>query len=92
MTALVNAGPIEVANAIGLALRLNVYNVVVLPQPYTSLKPTKSLGVNDIYIFAGAAVLRMPIVTSDAKAIRAMAAQGVRQPTILVSPSPLRGQ
>ena len=54
------------------------------------LRPTNNLDTEDIMIFGTGDALGAITMTSDGKALRAMAAQGVRFATYLHAPAPLR--
>jgi hypothetical protein len=86
-----SAGPLEKARAARLLARL----LIVPDNPSTrarALRPTNGLDAPDIIIFGTGDMLGAVTATSDAKGIRAAAAQGVAFAAFVHSPAPLTGR
>ncbi|WP_034344049.1 DUF1308 domain-containing protein [Deinococcus misasensis] len=84
-------GPLEQARAKALLARVKIIPDNVSPKA-AGMKPTRSIGENDIKIFGTADSLGLTTITADAQAIRAAAGQGVEFDTFLHPSVPLTGK
>jgi hypothetical protein len=86
-----SGGPLEQARAVRLLAR--VTRIPDGPSPRAAaLRPTGNLESPDIIIFGTGDALGVITATSDAKAVRAAAAQGVAFNVFLHPPAPLTGR
>jgi len=85
------AGPEEAARAQRFMRRVEVISDTPSVGAVALLE-TRRVGATDKVIFGTGDQLEIPTMTSDAKFIRGVAAQGVSFVVILHNPVPLRGQ